>query len=366
MTGSPRILMTVDAIGGVWTYGLELARALVSLGYEPVLAVLGPAPTSAQRNAVSAISGVRIIETGLPLDWLAPGASAVHAAAAIIAEMARQSEADIVHLNQPALAGAADFSAPVVAVLHSCVETWWRSIGEGPPPSNFAWQTDLVHAGLLAADRVVCPSNAFAQMAADTYDLPQAPRVVHNGRSSLPRPRAALHDFAVTAGRLWDPAKNVWTLDRAAARLGIPFKALGPLQAPHGEKVRFEYLHTPGAVDDATLAGCLAPRPVFASSARYEPFGLAVLEAASAGCPLVLSDIPTFRELWSGVAVFVEPCDAEGFACAIEDVIGDTAYRLELGGKARAAARRYTPERMAAGMAAIYRELSPAAARAAA
>ena len=35
-----------------------------------------------------------------------------------------------------------------------------------------------------------------------------------------------------------------------------------------------------------------------------------MLEAASAGCPLILGDIPTFRELWDGAAVFVAPDDA--------------------------------------------------------
>ena len=51
----------------------------------------------------------------------------------------------------------------------------------------------------------------------------------------------------------------------------------------------------------------MARTAVFVSPALYEPFGLAVLEAAQAGCALVLSDIPTFRELWDGVALFVAP-----------------------------------------------------------
>jgi hypothetical protein len=40
-----------------------------------------------------------------------------------------------------------------------------------------------------------------------------------------------------------------------------------------------------------------------------EPFGLAVLEAAQAGCPLVLSDLPGFRELWDGAALFRRPVE---------------------------------------------------------
>ena len=67
------------------------------------------------------------------------------------------------------------------------------------------------------------------------------------------------------------------------------------------------HLQPLGELDERTLAGCLSARPVFVSAARYEPFGLAVLEAAQAGCPLVLSDIPTFRELWDGAALFVDP-----------------------------------------------------------
>ncbi len=53
------------------------------------------------------------------------------------------------------------------------------------------------------------------------------------------------------------------------------------------------------------MATAYAAATVFASMARYEPFGLAVLEAAQAGMRLVLSDIPTFRELWDGAAIFV-------------------------------------------------------------
>ncbi len=37
---------------------------------------------------------------------------------------------------------------------------------------------------------------------------------------------------------------------------------------------------------------------IFAHPARYEPFGLSVLEAALSGCALVLGDISSLRELW--------------------------------------------------------------------
>lgn len=88
----------------------------------------------------------------------------------------------------------------------------------------------------------------------------------------------------------------------------------------------------------------------------FEPFGLAVLEAAQAGCPLVLSDIPTFRELWDGAATFVAPGDVGGFADAVAGLLADPARHAALGQAARQHATRYTPAATAARMAEIYRD----------
>ncbi len=77
---------------------------------------------------------------------------------------------------------------------------------------------------------------------------------------------------------------------------------------------------------------------IFAHPARYEPFGLAVLEAAMAGCALVLGDIPTLRELWDGAAVFVAPGRPDRLGEALAALAADEAGCRALG-EARAAAR---------------------------
>jgi glycosyltransferase involved in cell wall biosynthesis len=357
--GHLRLLMTVDSVGGVWQYATDLARALGERGVETILALLGPPPPVEQRNAARAIPGVSLVETGLPLDWLAEGPEQVRLAGRRIAELARHMRADIIQLNQPALAADVHYPVPVIAVAHSCLATWWTAVEAGPLPEDFAWRVALHGQGLRAAALTVTPSRAFAEATRAAYDLPRLPIAVHNGRTPLLHPPAAMHDFAFTAGRLWDRGKNLATLDRAAARLGVPVKAAGPLAGPDGARIPFAHLHTPGPIGEDALAGCLAARPVFVSAARYEPFGLAVLEAAMAGCPLVLSDIPTFRELWDEVAIFVEPADDRGFAEAIETLIGDTPLRLAQGEKARAVARAFIPARMADQMLGLYRQLVP-------
>src|SRR5919202_3645253 len=94
-----RILLTADTVGGVWQYSLDLARGLSRLGIPTVLAVMGPSPSETQRAAAGAIPGLKLIDTGLPLDWLAEDGAGLPQAAKGIAPPARDAEGDIVQPN---------------------------------------------------------------------------------------------------------------------------------------------------------------------------------------------------------------------------------------------------------------------------
>lgn len=360
MSGRLKLLVTADAVGGVWQYSLDLARGLSALNFDTALAILGPSPSEQQLAAARQIAGLELIDTGLPLDWLAEDARSLARAGAALDKLARQTGANILQLNMPALAATTDFHLPVVAVQHSCVATWWEAVHGTALPDDFAWRTALVGSGLVKADAVITPTAAFGEATRRRYGLPKPPKTVHNGRAPLPVPEAASHDFAFTAGRLWDEGKNLVTLDGAAGRLGVPVHAAGPVRGPNGTSVAFDHLHCLGTLGEEELGRWLGARPVFVSTALYEPFGLAVLEAAAAGCPLILSDIPTFRELWDEVAIFVAPRDEQGFADAIGDLVGDGSQRSRMGQAARERASRFTAEAMAAQMAGIYQSLLPA------
>ena len=106
---------------------------------------------------------------------------------------------------------------------------------------------------------------------------------------------------------------------------------------------------------------------VFASLARYEPFGLGVLEAAQAGCALVLSDIPSFRELWRGAAIFVRPDDTAEAAAVMDALLADPDEARRLGALAAERAAACTVEAMTqATLAAYAQALAPRLAGAAA
>lgn len=357
MTARPtRLLMTLDAVGGVWQYALDLARGLEARGVHTTLALLGPAPNDDQRSQMRAVPGTKLIETGLPLDWLSDGPAPVIAASAAISEMAHDLHADLVQINMPTLTAAVAARLPTVAVTHGCVSTWWQAAKPGEPlDPAFSWHRELMRAGLIAADRLVAPTASYAELVARHYGLRQTPKVVHNGRTPASTPRVPpLHDRVLTVGRLWDRVKRAELLDRVAARLTVPFDAAGAVIGPHGECVTLEHLHPLGQIDGDALAGQLAARPIFVSAASFEPFGLAVLEAAQAGCALVLSDVSSFRELWDGAALFVDGDDETGYVRAIDQLIGDGDQRLRLGEAARTRAARYTPQATADAMLAVY------------
>jgi glycosyltransferase involved in cell wall biosynthesis len=105
------------------------------------------------------------------------------------------------------------------------------------------------------------------------------------------------------------------------------------------------------------MRACFAERPIFVSTALYEPFGLAVLEAAQAGCALILSSISTFRELWDGAARFVNPRDADAVADAANSLLAEAPAREALGDAARQRARLYGLQSSADATLAWHRDI---------
>ena len=350
-----RVLMTADAVGGVWQYSLELARGFAAHGIAPVLAVLGPVPNPTQLLEAAALPPLRLIPTQLPLEWTATAPESLHAAADFLAELALSCGADSIHLHTPALVGAAAWPAPVVAVAHSCVATWWRAVrGSAPLPRDFAWRAAAVAEGLLRADAVIAPSRSFAALVRRVYRVERPIAVVHNGRRAPSRASGQRRRAVLTAGRLWDQGKNMAVLDRAAARLDAAIYAAGPLSGPNGAAIRFSHLNALGPLDELRLAAEYASIQVFAAPSLYEPFGLSVLEAAQAGMALVLADIPTFRELWEGAARFVDPSDADGWTAALAALLDDAETRAHFGAAARTRADTYAADAMVQATIAVH------------
>lgn len=352
-----RVLMTTDAVGGVWTYAIDLARGLAARGVATHLAVTGPMPSPAQAAQAERIPALTLHDAGVALDWVAAEPGQIRAAGDALRRLTRTLDVDLVHLNGPAYASGGTFPVPVLGACHSCLATWWAAVRGGPMPQDFAWRSALLREGYGACDSLIAPTRAHAAATAAAHALPRAPDVIHNGSDAAPATAGDLLDAVFTAGRLWDPGKNVATLDRIARRLPFPVLAAGPVAGPEGSRAAFAHLTTLGTLDAAAMRAMLRRTPLYAAPALYEPFGLAVLEAAQAGCALLLADIASFRELWDGAAIFLDWADEEAAARTIAALMGDPEKRARLGAAARDRAARYSLAAMADATLAQYRAL---------
>jgi glycosyltransferase involved in cell wall biosynthesis len=95
----------------------------------------------------------------------------------------------------------------------------------------------------------------------------------------------------------------------------------------------------------------------------HEGFGIPVVEAMAAGCPLVASDIPALREVIVGAAALFPPLDDKGMAAEAEHLITDDIYRQWRIALGRERAAHFSWERSARELLDFYRRLtfSPAA-----
>jgi glycosyltransferase involved in cell wall biosynthesis len=158
--------------------------------------------------------------------------------------------------------------------------------------------------------------------------------------------------------------KNIAVLARVAPDLPWPVYVAGDDTRPGSGEAGSLSCESPvnqlrplGRLDQARLADLLARAAVYALPARYEPFGLGVLEAGLAGCALILGDIPSLREVWGDAALFVHPDDTDGLRDALQYLMTHPDGRDDLAMRARARALTFSPRRMVDGYLAAYHRL---------
>ena len=307
-----KVLLVAGAVGGVFTHAVELARALSAARVKVVLATEGAELTADRRRAVASLLGVVHEGRAYRLEWMPEPWDDVAAAGRWLLALEERERPDVVHTC--ALAhGALPFRAPKLVAGHSCVASWFESV-RGAPPPGAEWDRYLaaVRAGLRGASAIVAPSAWMARALVRHHAPILAPQVVPNGRDATrfwPGPK---EDLVLAAGRIRDEAKNVAALVRIAPRLPWPVMIAGDAERPGGassattatpastsRSTTTSARHSAvllGRLPEEELAQWLSRAAIFAHPARYEPFGLTVLEAALSGCALVLGDIESLRE----------------------------------------------------------------------
>jgi glycosyltransferase involved in cell wall biosynthesis len=200
-----------------------------------------------------------------------------------------------------------------------------------------------------AAERVL-----HVPLAADDDLPPPPPRDEARARLSLSGPsvltvgailnRRRLPDLLRAVARLTRPHPGV-VLDVVGENRTHPRRDFASLVASAGLEgaVRLS-----GFVDDTSLADRYAAADVAVFLSEYEGFGLPALEAASRGCPLVVSRAPSLGEIFRDAALLVPSRDDAAVAGALHRVLTEPDLRAALISKGQSLAARHSWDETAA------------------
>jgi glycogen(starch) synthase len=173
-----------------------------------------------------------------------------------------------------------------------------------------------------------------------------------NGLNPAKFHRAGKGPLVLAAGRIWDEAKNLAAVAQVAADLEWPVYIAGDAQSvPVGGGYAL------GRLNATEMADWHARAMIYAAPARYEPFGLAALEAGLSGCALVLGDIDSLREVWGNAALFVPPDDLGALRYALESLIADAYLLQTMAERAYNRALTFGADRMTHGYLNAYRSM---------
>jgi glycosyltransferase-like protein len=374
MTPTALVTYSVKPRGGV-VHTLHLAEALHEAGYPVRVVALGD-------PAEGFFRPVRAPCTIVPAPPPAPTLeervfASVHALAGGLARLA--GDYPVLHTQDCISARAAcqvrGGGLTVVRTVHHVDDFTSQAL------------VDCQRQAILEPDKVLVVSQEWRRILADDYGVDAT--VVHNGvdpgrfRSAGRRLAATLRNGAgaatrpliLTVGGI-EPRKGSDTLVRAVALL----RARDPVLAVVGGHSFQDYrayregvfsllprlglelgrdVVLPGTVTDAELPSWFAAADVFAFPSTKEGWGLVVLEAMSAGLPVVASDLPVFREyLRPGRdALLVPPGDPQSLAAALTSVLDDPDLADRLRAAGRAVAARFPWAATAAEHQAVYAAL---------
>jgi glycosyltransferase involved in cell wall biosynthesis len=312
------VLVTTDTVGGVWTYTRELVSGLARRGVRVTLVSFGSIPEPRQMTWMEGLRNIEFLPTAFKLEWMQESADDVRASLDCLSSVVQEKRPDLLHLNQFCY-GALEVDVPKIVVAHSDVLSWWAVVHGDPPPDAgwIRWYRQTVQRGLDGATMVVSPSRWMLHQLEKYYGPRQHSTVIYNGRSpQLFNPHGEKEEFVLSVGRLWDAAKQTSLLTEADC--GLRVVIAGSTEHPDetyrrdvGLSFGAGLFEKRGSQTPEQLRVLYSSAAIYAATSRYEPFGLAPLEAALSRCAIVANDLPSFHEIWGGTATYFRTNNAE-------------------------------------------------------
>ncbi len=370
------ILVTADTVGGVWTYTRELVTGLATRGVQVTLVSFGGIPTRAQSAWLEELSSVTYFPTGFRLEWMRDAEQDIADSTSYLRGIVEERKPDLLHLSQYCY-GALEVGRPKVVVAHSDVMSWSQTVrGELPEGPWADWYRTTVEQGLAGASLLVAPSRWMLDCIESCYGRQPHSQVVYNGRSpALFNPFVSKLNYAASVGRLWDEGKQALLLMQLAPPPMPIFLAgatalAGETEEPaefkpervkskgHDFEGRAAQVELKGELSEGEMRELLSHAAIYIATSKYEPFGLAPLEAALSRCAIVANDIPGLREVWGDAAWYFRSDDAVSLEEALVRLKGDRELRIRYANRAyERALQHYTAGRMVEEYMRLYRTL---------
>lgn len=360
-----RILMTTDMIGDVWTFTRELAVELLQRDCAVAIASFGPLPSTAQKQWIEEQSQrwhdrFDFFSSDAPLEWMPDNQRAYSAAAPALKSIVDAFRPEVLLSSQYCF-GALPIGIPRIVVAHSDVLSWAKACRpQGLERSAWLEQyRSLVTAGIRQADAVVAPTQWMLDALGAEFRLPSDTYVIPNGCTLAPARVETLRKMqAVTAGRLWDEAKNLKVLEQIDS--SIPILVAGAVECESSRVERSPTkLHFQGNLEHAKLMQLFRRSMIYICTSIYEPFGVAPLEAALCGCIVLANDTPSLREVWGNHALFFE--DAESLSTLLAMLRENSRFRARARRRSMLRALHFTSQRMAGKYFDLLRRFVPQA-----
>ncbi len=362
------VLVTADTMSGSWTYTRELVTGLVTRGARVTLVSFGEIPLPDQTAWMDLLHGLEYRPTAFRLEWMDDAPQDLRESSKFLADLVREVQPDLLHLHQ-FCHGDLPVDIPRVIMAHGDLISWAEAVqGCSPRPTRWLkWYRDMVVRGIAAADAVVAPSAWMLDTIRDTYTRPRREAVIYPGRNPIFfNPYVSKDDSVLSVGRLVDAGKQVFLLTQythpfsvciVGAEQTVPLPRI-PIRADVKVATDQNCVAIRGPQTEAQLRALYSRAAVYAATARYEPLGIAPLEAAFSRCAIVANDIPSFREVWGDAALYFRTNDAASLAETLRHLDADRVLRHAYADRAYTRAReRFTTKRMIDDYLELYRSL---------
>jgi glycogen synthase len=318
------VLVTADTITSIWTYTRELVTGLITGGHHVTLVTFGEIPFPQQTSWMDNLHGLDYRPTAFRLEWMQEGEGDLEDSCRYLESVIDEVQPDILHLNQYCY-GSLGTRVPRVVVAHGDLVSWWLAVhGHEPRETRWLrWYQDTVQRGIADADVVVAPSKWMLETVQACYGRTERGEVIYNGRNPIYfNPYLSKDESVLSVGRLWDAGKQVSLLTQHAHEMSVcivgsdnpNYAPRTPIRADVKLATDQVCVALKGPQTESQLRNLYSRASIYAATSRYEPFGMAALEAALSRCAIVCNDIPTYREIWGETAVYFRTNDADSLA----------------------------------------------------